>query len=89
MKMWSWIFNMEKYIYDILLETFEEEQKVKEIFKKSEVIQYLNLKSNAIHGHVKSRRSLANWYAIYGILIFYRKQDFTNNKDKYLEFEGF
>ena len=80
---------MEKYINEILLEEFKTEDEVKNIYSKSELLQYFNLKSNAIHGSVKTRRSLANWYALYGILYFYNKFNFTNNKEKYLNFEGF
>lgn len=61
----------------------------KQIYDNSPLIQYLNLKSGAIHGSSKSRRSLANWYAIYSILNFYIEYGFENNINKYLEFEGF
>lgn len=80
---------MEKYIHEILLEEFKTEERVEYIYSNSEILQYFNLKSNAIHGSVKTRRSLANWYSLYGILYFYKKYNFTNNKEKYLEFEGF
>lgn len=80
---------MEKYIYEILIDEFHTDEKVKQIYNESELLQYFNLKSNAIHGSVKTRRSLANWYSLYGILHFYKESNFTNNKQMYLNFEGF
>mgnify|MGYP003588980237 CR=1 FL=1 len=80
---------MEKYIEDILIDRYIDEDIAKDVFEKSEILQYFNLKSNAIHGSVKSRRSLANWYAIYGILVFYKENNFTNDKERYLDFDGF
>lgn len=79
--------KVEKYIKDILISTFGD--RWKKVYDKSELIQYLNLKSNAIHGNTHSRRSLANWYAIYSILTFYNDQNFVNNKSEYLKFDGF
>lgn len=76
----------EKFIINILEKHFP--GRSLEIFKKSELIQYFNLKSNAIHGDSKARRSLANWYAIYSILHFYKEAGFINN-DNYKKFEGF
>lgn len=78
---------LEKYIEDILKQVFKDNYQ--KVYQKSELIQYLNLKSGAIHGNVKSRRSLANWYAIYSILTFYKEKGFINNKQKYLKFDGF
>ena len=80
---------MEKYIEDILIDRYIDEDIAKDVFEKSEILQYFNLKSNAIHGSVKSRRSLANWYAIYGILVFYKENNFTNDKERYLDFDRF
>ena len=42
----------------------------------------------AVHGNSKSRRSLANIYAIYSILFFYEK-DFYENQEKYKQFDGY
>ena len=58
------------------------------IFDKSPLLQYLDCKMSAIYGSVKSRRSLANIYAIYSILHFYAK-DFYNKNKAYKEFEGY
>ncbi len=38
---------------------------------KSLLLQYLDKKMKAVHGNSKSRRNLANIYAIYAILLFY------------------
>ncbi len=76
----------EKYIINILEKHFP--GRALEIYNKSELIKYFNLKSNAIHGNSKSRRSLANWYAIYSILHFYKENNFINNEN-YNTFEGF
>lgn len=79
--------SMENYIAKILKEDFG--SNYKDVYEKSELIQYLNFKSKAIHGNVKSRRSLANWYALYSILTFYKENNFIGNKESYLHFEGF
>lgn len=79
--------NIETYIKDILVEAYGQDWE--QVYNHSPLIQYLNKKSGAIHGNSKTRRSLANWYAIYAILHFYEKAGFVNNKSKYLNFEGF
>ena len=38
------------------------------------MLQYLDAKMKAVHGNSKTRRSLANIYAIYSILYFYQKR---------------
>ena len=79
--------KIEDYILDILISNFDAD--AKEIYNKSYLIQYFNLKSNAIHGNSKTRRSLANWYAIYSILYFYNRNGFVDNNKEYAKFEGF
>lgn len=79
--------KIESYIKQILQSDFGD--KWEEMYNDSDLIKYLNLKSGAIHGNTKTRKSLANWYAIYAILHFYEKEGFVNNKDKYLQFNGF
>lgn len=76
----------EKYILDIIEKYYP--GKSLEIYNKSNLIQYFNLKSNAIHGNTKTRRSYANWYAIYSLLHFYKEKGFINNP-KYNQFKGF
>lgn len=77
----------EEYIRKILKDEYHDEWE--KIFNDSALLQYLNLKSGAIHGNSKSRRSLANWYAIYAILNFYVNDGFVNNRKKYSDFDGF
>ena len=79
--------EIEPYIKKILVADFGEDWE--NVYRNAALIQYLNLKSGAIHGNSKSRRSLANWYAIYAILYFYQKKGFVNHKSDYLKFEGF
>lgn len=77
---------MKNFILNIMLNHFGEN--AHEIFNKSPLLQYLDFKMNAIYGDTKSRRSLANIYAIYSILHFYER-DFFNNKEAYCQFEGY
>lgn len=79
--------NLEEYIKNILMEDYNDNWS--SVYKLSDLIKYLNLKSGAIHGRTKTRRSLANWYAIYSILTLYKDNGFFNNKKEYLKFEGF
>ena len=58
------------------------------IYEKSPLLQYINLKTSAIYSNTKSRRSLANLYAIYAILYFYAR-DFYGDKESYRAFEGY
>ena len=44
---------------------------VDSLFNKSPLLRYLDMKTGAISGTTKTRRSLANIYAIYSILHFY------------------
>ena len=62
--------------------------KASEIFASSMLLQYLDMKMGAVHGDSKSRRSLANIYAIYSILHFYL-EDFFSQKKKYCKFDGY
>ncbi|MGI6524823.1 MAG: restriction endonuclease [Bdellovibrionota bacterium] len=76
----------ESFIEDILLSSYGD--KYQEIYDRSYLIQYLDKKMGAIHGNCKTRRSLANIYAIYSILNFYRN-DFYNNPKSYRKFLGY
>ena len=78
---------MEKFIENILKK--EHPFSFQQIYEKSPLLQYLNLKSNAIHGNSKSRRSLGNIYAIYSILYFYLEDGYSNKKEKYQNFGGY
>lgn len=77
---------MEHFIRDTINKYFP--GKANEIYENSPLIQYLDMKSGAIHGAAKTRRSLANYYAIYSILNFY-VEDFFNKPDEYKEFGGY
>lgn len=79
--------KIENYIEEILKAEYGDEWS--RIYERSPLLKYLNLKSGAIHGSVKSRRSLANWYAIYSILHFYLEKGFLNKRELYSECTGF
>ena len=81
--------KIENYIFEILQRNTASKEEAVDLYNNSELLQYLNLKSGAIHGGVKSRRAFANWYTIYGIIHFYVKDGFERDKEKYLQFEGF
>lgn len=59
-----------------------------QIYENSKLIRYLDFKTGAIDGNSKTRRSLANIYAIYS-LSFYYYRDFYNNPEKYKKFQGY
>lgn len=59
-----------------------------QVYDNSPMLQYLDKKMNAIHGNSKTRRSLANIYAVYSILYFYTK-DYFEKKEEYCHFEGY
>ena len=76
----------EDFIREILKKDFSEDYQ--KIYDQSMLLQYLDKKMKAVHGNSKTRRSLANIYAIYSILHFYQK-DFYNNPNGYREFSGY
>jgi len=59
-----------------------------EIYDRSSLLQYLDKKMKAVHGDSKTRRSLANIYAIYSILYNY-VDDFYAQPEKYKTFGGY
>lgn len=63
-------------------------QSFQRIYDSSLLLQYLDKKMKAVHGNSKTRRSLANIYAIYSIL-FYYKNDFYNKPEEYRQFGGY
>lgn len=79
--------KIEDFIKKELEKNFDDDWQT--IYQSSDLLQYLNLKSGAIHGNSKTRRSLANWYAIYSILTYYLEDNFFENKEGYLKFQGF
>lgn len=76
----------EEFIQQILIADFPEQYQ--SVYDNSLLLQYLDKKTKAVHGNSKTRRSLANIYAIYSILYFYQN-DFYNQPDKYREFGGY
>ena len=81
---------MKDFIKVILIKHFEKQSDIdiNAIFNNSPLLQYLDLKMGAILGNSKTRRSLANIYAIYSILHFYRN-DFFNKPKEYIDFTGY
>lgn len=77
---------MRKFIENILREDYN--KNFKTIFNNSPLLQYLDIKMGAVYGNSKTRRSLANIYAIYSILNFY-VDDFYNKKEQYKSFTGY
>lgn len=77
---------MREFIEEILKKEYKNNYEA--IFNSSPLLQYLDLKMGAVYGNSKTRRSLANIYAIYSILHFYNK-DFYNQKEKYKKFSGY
>lgn len=76
----------ESFVKEILIEEFSENFQY--FYDKSKLIQYLDKKMKAVHGNSKTRRSLANIYAIYS-LIYYYSSDFYENPEKYKGFNGY
>ncbi len=76
----------ENFVKDILEEDYPSDYQ--SIYDNSYLIQYLDIKSKAIHGDSKTRRSLANIYAVYSILHFYC-EDFFEQPKKYQKFDGY
>ena len=74
------------FIKDILVKHFN--SKAEQIYNDSDLLKYLNLKTSAIFGNTKARKSLANIYAIYSILHFY-VMDYYEKKEDYLKFQGY
>jgi hypothetical protein len=81
---------MKDFIKEILSNEFKDSAGFdsEEFFNKSPLLKYLDLKTGAIFGNTKTRRSLANIYAIYSILHYY-SHDYYEQPDKYREFEGY
>ena len=76
----------EEFVKNIL--QAEHPQNYQQIYDSSLLLQYLDKKMKAVHGNSKTRRSLANIYAIYSILHFYQA-DFYNQPDRYRNFGGY
>ncbi|MDQ8188591.1 hypothetical protein QEH53_23610, partial [Pelagicoccus sp. SDUM812002] len=72
-------------ISKILEEDFRE--KWKDIFDKSSLLQYINLKTRSANKGSKSRSSFANLYAIYVLVEDYLSKGFNKNEG-YSTYEG-
>ena len=76
----------ERFVADILKKEYPTDYQL--VYEESPLLQYLDKKMKAVHGNSKTRRSLANIYAIYSILYFYQS-DFYEKKSEYRLFEGY
>lgn len=77
--------NFTSIIKEVLEKYFGENSA--QIFKNSELIQYLNIKTVSADRGSKSRGSFANIYAIYVLVEDYIKNDF-HNKTGYSKYDG-
>lgn len=60
----------EAFVAEILKKEYPKD--FQKIYNNSPMLQYLDKKMKAVHGNSKTRRNLANIYAIYSILYFYQ-----------------
>ncbi|MCL1880662.1 MAG: hypothetical protein FWF76_00620 [Oscillospiraceae bacterium] len=81
---------MKEFVREILIEELPDfnAEEVDAFFADSLLLRYLDLKTGAIFGDSKTRRSFGNIYAIYSILHFYM-DDYYNKASAYKEFEGY
>jgi hypothetical protein len=81
---------MKQFIREIMQNALAEQQgiDIDSFFERSPLLRYLDLKTGAIFGNTKTRRSLANIYAIYAILHFYN-DEYHNRPEEYKEFSGY
>ncbi len=77
---------MLKFVEEVLQNTCGNDSR--RIFESSALLRYLDSKMGAVYGDSKTRRSLANIYALYSILHFY-SEDFYNDKVSYKAFTGY
>lgn len=76
----------EDFVKEILVGEYPDEYQ--RIYDDSLLLQYLDKKMKAVHGNSKTRRSLANIYAIYSILYFYQF-DYYEQPERYRQFGGY
>ena len=76
----------EDFIKEILKHDYSDD--FQRIYDNNLLLQYLDKKMKAVHGNSKTRRSLANIYAIYSILHFYI-DDYFNKPQEYRQFGGY
>lgn len=75
-----------KYIYAVLRRHFGDESK--NIFNKSELLQYINNKTVSANKGSKSRGSFANIYSIYVLVEDYISNGFMSQNKDYSKYEG-
>lgn len=78
---------MKDFIAEVLEQKFGAED-YRKIYDASPMLRYLDSKMGAVYGNSKTRRSLANIYAIYSLTHFY-VNDFYNDPDAYRQFGGY
>ena len=78
---------MKPFILEILIDNFGEDL-AESVYEESPLIRYLDSKMGAVYGNSKTRRSLANIYAIYSLTYFY-SLDFFEDKSSYRKFDGY
>lgn len=76
----------EEFVREILEADFPDRYQA--VYDTSPLLQYLDRKMKAVHGDSKTRRSLANLYAVYSVLHFYQ-EDFYQSPDRYRQFDGY
>ena len=76
----------EAFVAEILKKEYPTD--FQKVYDSSPMLQYLDKKMKAVHGNSKTRRSLANIYAIYSILYFYQNE-FYEKREEYQRFDGY
>ena len=79
---------MKDFVKKILEEQLGENFDAEDFYNSSPLLKYLDSKMGAIYGNSKSRRSLANIYAVYSIIYFY-VDEFFSDEDSYKNFDGY
>lgn len=79
---------MKDFVKKVLEEQLGGNFDVESFYNSSPLLKYLDSKMGAIYGNSKSRRSLANIYAVYSIIYFY-VDEFFSNEETYKNFEGY
>lgn len=77
---------MKDFVKKILEEQLGENFDAEDFYNSSPLLKYLDSKMGAIYGNSKSRRSLANIYAVYSIIYFY-VDEFFSDEDSYKNFD--
>lgn len=83
--------NIKEFILNELKKEFPEssDNELLGFFNSSPLLKYINLKTDAIFGNTKSRRSLGNLYAVHSILHYYISDFYEKDKANYQSFSGY